>query len=273
MSEPIVRTAHPILRVALTTRETHVPVVLNAQEGIELPGGEESMALAANLPKSIFGALQLFLHGLVGWPAYLMLGATGGPKAANGRGLGKLSLGSNHFWPARPFSTLLWPGSWARKVWISDLGVGAVLGLLGLWASKAGFAAVAAIYGGPYLVVNAWLVAITWLQHTDVDVPHLSSQSFSYMRGAFLSIDRPYGRFINWLHHNIGSTHAVHHVDCTVPHYHAVEATAAVAKAFPKVYLYDPTPIHKALWRIATGCVAVQRSEDGGRYTWVPAYN
>ena len=63
MSEPIVRTAHPILRVALTTRETHVPVVLNAQEGIELPGGEESMALAANLPKSIFGALQLFLSG------------------------------------------------------------------------------------------------------------------------------------------------------------------------------------------------------------------
>ena len=57
---------------------------------------------------------------------------------------------------------------------------------------------------GPYLVVNCWLVGYTWLQHTDVDVPHLSADEFTYMRGAFLTIDRPYGPIFDWFHHKIG---------------------------------------------------------------------
>jgi hypothetical protein len=32
-------------------------------------------------------------------------------------------------------------------------------------------------------VVNCWLIVYTWLQHTDVDVPHLAADQFSYMRG------------------------------------------------------------------------------------------
>ena len=35
----------------------------------------------------------------------------------------------------------------------------------------AGAASVLALYGGPYLVINAWLVAYTWLQHTDATSP------------------------------------------------------------------------------------------------------
>ncbi len=58
-----------------------------------------------------------------------------------------------------------------------------------------------------------------------------------------------------------------HHIDCTIPHYHAREATDAIAKAFPKAYLYDPTPVHKALWRVACDCIAVE--ERDGRYFWV----
>ena len=54
---------------------------------------------------------------------------------------------------------------------------------------------------GPLLVVNCWLVIYTWLHHTDSDVPHLSNSEFSFMRGAFLSIDRPYGKIIN-IHHS-----------------------------------------------------------------------
>ena len=121
------------------------------------------------------------------------------------------------------------------------------------------------------MVVNMWLIIYTWLQHTDVDVPHLGSDDFSYMRGAFLTIDRPYPKLIDWLHHRIGTTHVAHHIDCTIPHYHAREATDAIALNFPKAYLFEPTPVHRALWRVATECIAVkQRSADDSRYVFVP---
>jgi omega-6 fatty acid desaturase (delta-12 desaturase) len=110
----------------------------------------------------------------------------------------------------------------------------------------------------------------SFLQHTDTDVPHLAASEFSYMRGAFLSIDRPYGPLFDFLHHKIGSTHVAHHIDCTIPHYHALEATNAIKAAFPKAYLYDPTPVHRALWRVAANCVAVKKEQGSGRYLWVP---
>merc|ERR1719324_2170117 len=141
---------------------------------------------------------------------------------------------------------------------------------LGMLASKIGAAAVGALYVAPLCVTNMWLVGYTWLQHTDVDVPHLTGDEFTYMRGAFLTIDRPYGPIFDHLHHKIGSTHVAHHIDCTIPHYNAREATEAIAAAFPKAYLYDPTPIHIALWRVATNCIAVKLQPNGGRYTWVP---
>jgi omega-6 fatty acid desaturase (delta-12 desaturase) len=146
-----------------------------------------------------------------------------------------------------------------------------MLGLLGLWASQAGFWTVMALYGGPYLVVNMWLIVYTWLQHTDVDVPHLHADGFSYMRGAFLTIDRPYPKLIDWLHHRIGTTHVAHHIDCTIPHYHAREATGAIAAAFPEAYLFEPSPVHVALWRVATSCIALKRRSPGdSRYVFVP---
>ena len=194
-------------------------------------------------------------------PTYILFGYTGGPAYGV----------TNHFWPGAPFSKALWPGKWAAKVVQSSAGVLAFVALLAWWASKAGAASVLALYGGPYLVINAWLVAYTWLQHTDVDVPHLAAEEFSYMRGAFLTIDRPYPKLIDWLHHKIGSTHVAHHIDCTIPHYHAQDATDAIAKAFPKVYLRETTPVHMALWRVCRHCIAVRRnSEEDGRYVFVP---
>lgn len=51
-----------------------------------------------------------------------------------------------------------------------------------------------ALYGGPYLVINAWLVLYTWLQHTDVDVPHFEDDEHNFVRGALHTIDRPYDK-------------------------------------------------------------------------------
>jgi len=244
----------------ITEGETHVPYVVDGTPGVELPGGEKMLAAGRMLGKKLNGLIQMVMHLVFGWPAYLLFGATGGPKYGV----------SNHFVPSKPFNPTLWPGKWKNKVLQSDIGIVAFLGGLAALAGKFGLMSVLALYAGPLIFTNMWLVGYTWLQHTDVDVPHLTNEEFSYMRGAFLTIDRPYGPLLDHLHHKIGSTHVAHHIDCTIPHYHAREATEAIAKNFPKAYLYDPTPWPKALWRVATNCIAVQKRPKDGRYTWVP---
>ena len=247
----------------VTNGETHVPLVIYGNGITEKIGGEKELAFSNYLGKRNYGILQLILHLIFGWPAYLLTGSTGGIKYGT----------SNHFWPTKPFSNALWPSIWTRKVWISDIGVGlTILGLIFL-VSNFGIFPIMALYFGPLLIVNCWLVIYTWLHHTDSDVPHLSNSEFSFMRGAFLSIDRPYGKILNFLHHNIGSSHVVHHVCPTIPHYHAKKATFLIQKAFNKAYLYNPDPIHKALWNIACNCVAVKSDIYEGKYLWQSSYN
>ena len=62
---------------------------------------------------------------------------------------------------------------------------------------------------------------------TDVDVPHFEGNDWNLVKGAFMTIDRPYGKVYDFLHHRIGSTHVAHHINHTIPHYHAKEATEA----------------------------------------------
>ena len=213
--------------------------MVGATPGVENEGGEGELENAKKFGKGPWGALQLLLHLGIGWPAYLLWGATGGPKYGT----------SNHFVPVKPFNTNLWPASWPTKVWRSDVGIVLMTAILACVGKLIGGRKLTMLYFAPYCFTNAWLVLYTWLQHTDVDVPHLTNDEFSYMRGAFLTIDRPYGPVFDWFHHQIGSTHVAHHIDCTIPHYHAREATDAIAAALPKAYLYDPTPVHIALHR------------------------
>jgi omega-6 fatty acid desaturase (delta-12 desaturase) len=144
-------------------------------------------------------------------------------------------------------------------VWQSDVGCVAVVAGLAAWAAAAGPWTVAALYVGPYLACNFWLVLYTWLQHTDVDVPHFEGDDWNLVKGAFMTIDRPYGAVLDFLHHKIGSTHVAHHINHTIPHYHAREATEAIAAAYPELYLYDPTPIATATWRVGSKCIAVYK--------------
>ena len=125
---------------------------------------------------------------------------------------------------------------------------------------------VMALYGGPLLVVNAWVVAYTWMQHTDTDIPHYDDDEWSFVRGAFCTVDRPYGTVADFLHHRIGSTHVAHHLDPKIPHYRAKVATDAIAAAYPELYRFDETPAAKALWRIARDCHVVTKTPDGWRF-------
>ena len=246
----------------ITNGETHVPLVMSGNGISEKVGGEKELAFSKRLGKAKYGILQIVLHLIFGWPAYLLTGSTGSIKYGT----------SNHFWPRKPFSKKLWPAIWAQKVWISDIGVAIVIIGLIMLITKFGIFPIIVMYVGPLLVVNCWLVLYTWLHHTDSDVPHLSNSEFSFMRGAFLSIDRPYGKIINFLHHHIGSSHVVHHVCPSMPHYHAKKATLLIKKRFKRAYLFNPDPIHRALWNIACNCVAVKSDIDMGKYIWQSSY-
>lgn len=220
------------------------------------PAGRASQRWHDLVGDEAFAVITMVTRFVFGWPSYLLTGATGGPARGT----------TNHFWPIKPFSAALFPGQWRRKVWLSDLGVLAMIGLLGWWASQAGIVPVLALYVGPYLVVNFWLVLYTWLQHTDVDVPHFEDDEWTWVKGAFMTIDRPYGRLLDFLHHRIGSTHVAHHIDARIPHYHAEKATRALQASFPDLYLYDPTPIPKALWKVATRCNVVTKADEGWKF-------
>jgi fatty acid desaturase len=190
-----------------------------------------------------------------------MFGTTGGPA----RGM------SNHF---IPWNDSLFPGKWKTKVIFSDLGVFAMLSILYLWARLEGsWTPVLCFYFLPYIVANGWLVLYTWLQHTDVDIPHYEASEWTWVQGAFTTVDRPYGAIINFLHHGIGSTHVAHHLFSYMPHYNAWEATRALQKAFPEFYMYDPTPIIPTMWRVARKCVAVVREEDTKRWVYISTRN
>jgi len=251
--------------------ETHVP------EGPDVPKEEKlwdsietRQALQDRFGEEqglqLWAGIQAFLHLIIGWPAYLLIGATGGPD----RGM------TNHYYP-QPLTTPkqpkkeLFPGNWKEKVYKSDIGVAFVAATALAWAACNGLPEMMALYGGPLIVVNAWLVLYTWLQHTDVDVPHFNGDDHTYVKGAFHTIDRPYDKLDPWgaidfLHHKIGSTHVAHHFDSTIPHYKAQAATDAIKEAFPEIYLYDPTPIPQALWRVCKGCTAVEKR--GEYYIW-----
>ena len=231
--------------------ETHVP------RRDTTPSGVARMWWQKTIGDEAFAIILITANSLIGWPLYLLTGATGGPARGT----------TNHFWPAWPFSTALFPGGWTRKVWLSDIGVLLTLCLLGWWTYCSGFLPVLALYIGPYLVVNFWLVLYTWLQHTDVDLPHFDDEEWTWVKGAFMTVDRPYGAILNFLHHHIGSTHVAHHIDARIPHYNAVKATSALRESFPELYRFDPTPIPKALWRVATRCHVVSKCDEGWTYT------
>lgn len=247
--------------------ETHVPEPVSVEDDGSLAGRAALVnALGKEDGLKAWGVIQGFLHLIVGWPAYLLIGATGGPA----RGM------TNHYY-ADPLTTPdqpkkeLFPGNWKEKVYKSDIGIAAVLGIVAAWTACNGVGQMMALYGGPLIVVNAWLVAYTWLQHTDVDVPHFGEDDHNFVKGALHTIDRPYDKLDPWgaidfLHHKIGTTHVAHHFDSSIPHYKAQAATDAIKEKFPELYLYDPTPIPEALWRVCKGCTAVEKRGD--RWVW-----
>ena len=56
----------------ITNGETHVPLVIKGNGVTEKAGGEKELHFSNSLGKKNYGILQLVLHLIFGWPAYLL---------------------------------------------------------------------------------------------------------------------------------------------------------------------------------------------------------
>jgi len=244
----------------LSLGETHVPYVRGDNPEHINKGGpklkvRDFMMSLGPIGNIFYGVARCFTHLVFGWPAYLLWGATGGPVRGT----------TNHFnpWAGVQEKDALFPGKWKKMVLFSDIGCVATFAALVAWGLSVGSVwPPLALYAAPLVFTNCWLVLYTWLQHTDVDIPHYAKDTWVWAKGAFSTVDRPYGAILDFLHHRIGSTHVAHHVSHEIPHYNAVKATEALKETYPKLYLYDPTNIWVALWRVCTKCTAVERRTD-----------
>ncbi|KAL4915100.1 fatty acid desaturase-domain-containing protein [Aspergillus aurantiobrunneus] len=212
-------------------------------------------------------ATHMILQQLFGWPMYLLTNVTGHDnheRQPEGRGKGKKNgyfSGVNHFNPSSP----LYEAKDAKLIVLSDIGLAITGTVLYLIGSKYGWMNLLVWYGIPYLWVNHWLVAITYLQHTDPSLPHYQPESWNFARGAAATIDREFGFVGRQILHGIIETHVLHHYVSTIPFYHADEASEAIKKVMGSHYRTDahtgPLGFFKALWKSARACQWVEPSE------------
>ena len=127
-----------------------------------------------------------------------------------------------------------------------------MVGLLGLLTYQWGWLWLLKYYLGPYVVFIVWLDLVTFLHHTDPDIPWYHSQDWSFLKGALSTIDHDYG-LVNDIHHNIG-THMVHHLFFSIPHYHLKTATEAIKPILGDSYRKSNWSIFEAFSRSYKSC-------------------
>ena len=196
-------------------------------------------------------AIGITIMLTLGWiPGYLVFGLTG-PKKYKGKNV-------NHFSPDAAFFE---PKD--RDLVINSINVWMVAFSCLCYAFYTlGFRNVMMYYFLPYMVANYHLVLITYLQHTDVYMPHFRSDEWDFLRGALCTVDRSFGPLLDHTFHHITDTHVCHHIFSTMPFYNASEATEHFKEILGDYYLKDETPIGRALYRSFSNCQFV---EDDGK--------
>ena len=230
---------------SLSRDEVFVPDVLTAKS----TGGWQET--------TVFGrAFKLAVALLFGWPAYLLMNSSSDkykPRYAN------------HF---SPWSPVFLSRKERSLVLLSDAALAVVIFGLHRLAAATGLSFFAGIYVAPYLVVNFWLVCITLAQHTHPALPHFNDARWTWLHGACSTVDRSYGALINSLHHHIADTHIAHHLFSALPHYHAVEASAALRKAMGAYAIVDQRPVFRALWEDWQVCVSCREDPKAKGVFW-----
>lgn len=224
--------------------ETHVPFTKE-----ELPSNSIKH-IKKYIPSFINTILNILLKLLVGWPIYLLFNISGGRVDYNGNSTKINSylecMKLSHF---NPYAAIF-PPEYVNKVIITDIFLLLQLSIL----AHIGFRTSFIWYGCPLLCTNAWLTLYTVLQHTDSKIPHYGTDAFTWLKGAICTIDRPYPWIIDEMHHYIGSTHILHHLNYRISFYWAKEATEEIKKVLGRQYRYDNTNFLLAFYKAVDEC-------------------
>ncbi len=140
-----------------------------------------------------------------------------------------------------------------------------MVALLGFLTYQWGWMWLLKNYAVPYIVFIIWLDVVTFLHHTEPDIPWYRGEDWTFLKGAISSIDRNYG-FINHIHHDIG-THVAHHIFLNIPHYNLLKATAAIKPVMGEFFRESHEPIWKSVWRSCISCHFVPDSGGKVYYT------
>lgn len=235
---------------SLIKGETHVPAIKRKTKMLK--------KVHDFIGEDAFAIIEVVLHLILGWPLYLIRNETGGRVTSDMETKLNKKKFNSHFFPGQ-----LFPNRWDSRIYKSTFGIMCTLSVL-FYLNSRGYDTLY-FYWGPYIVVNSWLVAYTWLHHTNENVPHYGNDVFTYEIGALSTIDRSYNYWINHLHHNIGSTHVAHHIFSQIPHYRAVKATKIIKEVLGDYYRFDDTNVFKALFLVGKNCHFVDNL-DGVQY-------
>jgi omega-3 fatty acid desaturase (delta-15 desaturase) len=140
-----------------------------------------------------------------------------------------------------------------------------MVGLLGFLTYQWGWMWLLKYYAVPYVVFVIWLDLVTYLHHTEHDLPWYRGDNWNFLKGAISTIDRDYGIF-NHIHHDIG-THVAHHIFLNMPHYNLLKATEAIKPIMGEYFRESKEPIWKSLWNSAISCHFVPDTGSKVYYT------
>jgi len=155
----------------------------------------------------IYTFCRIVTMQLLGFPWYLIENITASQGSLNKR-QSRHFLANSHFLPT---STLFRPEE-AYLIILSDIGLGLVLFGIYCTSKIIGGSTITLLYLQPYLWVNHWIVAITYLHHTHPQVPKYEPEGWTFLKGALATVDRNLGWCGKHMLHNIADFHVIHHL-------------------------------------------------------------
>ncbi|KAL4247528.1 hypothetical protein ABKN59_007340 [Abortiporus biennis] len=198
----------------------------------------------------IYTLYMLIRQQLLAFPAYLLFNVSGQKNYPRF---------TNHFDP----NSIIFQKSQRNLVLASNAGIMTMIVGVKYACALWGTAQVIKFYGIPWLCVTHWFIMITYLHHTDPELPHYRNNEWSYARGAAATVDRDFLGFLGrFFLHDVAHYHVIHHFFPKMPFYHGPEATEYLKKFIGEHYHYSDKPVFKALWDNYNECQFVDDEGD-----------